>query len=135
MTSGENVTVTEVDPNDDRWSLTGLVCTQIGIGGVPEPVPGLTVNLAARQVVLDQRPAAAARRAARHHVHVHELVHPEVDADTRQAGRERDCRAVAVDTHRDRIGRATSFGCDDLRPVGLGDGHVAAGSGRHLRVE
>ena len=135
LTSGENVTVTEVDPNDDRWSVTGLVCTQVGINGQPEPVPGVTVNQAARQVGADKRPTAATRRAARHHLHVHEHLHPEVDPHPRQAGGQRDRGPVAVDTHRDRVGRATAVGYDDLRSVGLATGHVATGSGRHLRVE
>ena len=56
LTSGESVTVTETDPNDDRWALTGLTCTQIGTGGLPEPIPGATINLAARQAVLANVP-------------------------------------------------------------------------------
>jgi uncharacterized repeat protein (TIGR01451 family) len=57
LTSGNTITVTETDPNDDRWGLTSLACTQIGANGQPQPVPSATVNLAARQVVLANIPA------------------------------------------------------------------------------
>ncbi len=56
LTSGESVTLTEVDPADDRWALTNLVCTEIGAGGAAQPVAGATINLAARQVVLTNVP-------------------------------------------------------------------------------
>jgi len=56
LTSGNTVTVTEVDPNDDRWALSSLNCTQIGAGGATEQVPGATFNVAARQVVLNDVP-------------------------------------------------------------------------------
>ena len=56
VTSGETVTVTETDAGDDRWTVTGLACTQTGLNGQPEPVPGATLNLAARQVVLTNIP-------------------------------------------------------------------------------
>ena len=36
LTSGNTVTVTETDPNDDRWVLTSLVCTEIGANGQPQ---------------------------------------------------------------------------------------------------
>ncbi len=57
LVRGDTVTVTEADPGDDRWALTDLTCTQIGAGGQPEPVPGVSVNRAARQVVLAAVPA------------------------------------------------------------------------------
>ncbi|MDN5768466.1 MAG: DUF11 domain-containing protein, partial [Humibacillus sp.] len=56
LTTGNTVTVTEKDPNDDRWALTGLTCTQIGANGQPEPVPGVTTSIAGRQVVLANVP-------------------------------------------------------------------------------
>ncbi|OFE16549.1 hypothetical protein BA895_02850 [Humibacillus sp. DSM 29435] len=56
LTTGDSVTVTENDPNDDRWSLTGLSCTQVGANGRPEAVPGVTLNLAGRQVTLADVP-------------------------------------------------------------------------------
>ena len=59
LTSGNTVTVTETDPNDDRWTLTGLTCTEIGANGQPQQVPRATLNLAARQVVLTNVPPPA----------------------------------------------------------------------------
>ena len=59
LTSGNTVTVTETDPNDDRWTLTALTCTEIGANGLPQQVPGATLNLAARQVVLNNVPPPA----------------------------------------------------------------------------
>ena len=56
LTSGESVTLTEVDPADDRWALTNLVCTEIGANGLAQPVAGATFNLAARQAVLTNVP-------------------------------------------------------------------------------
>ena len=58
LVSGNTVTVTEVDPNDDRWVLTGLTCTQYSADGASQvPITGTTVNLAARQAVLTKVPA------------------------------------------------------------------------------
>ena len=58
LTSGNTVTVTENDPNDDRWELTGLTCKQYAADGTTlVDVPGATLNLAARQVVLNNVPA------------------------------------------------------------------------------
>ena len=57
LTSGETITVTEADPDDDRWALTTITCTQVGANGQPQPVPGMSVDLAARQVVLANIPA------------------------------------------------------------------------------
>ena len=56
LTTGNTVVVTENDPNDDRWSLTGLTCTQIGANGQPEPLPGAILNLAGRQATLTNVP-------------------------------------------------------------------------------
>ncbi|MFZ1286350.1 MAG: DUF5979 domain-containing protein, partial [Candidatus Phosphoribacter sp.] len=57
LTSGNTVTVTENDPNDDRWQLTGLTCKQYAANGVTlVDVPGASLNLAARQVVLNDVP-------------------------------------------------------------------------------
>ncbi|MGB8383094.1 MAG: choice-of-anchor K domain-containing protein, partial [Dermatophilaceae bacterium] len=58
LTSGNAVTVTENDPNDDRWELTGLTCKQYAADGTTlVDVPGATLNPAARQVVLNTVPA------------------------------------------------------------------------------
>ncbi|MET0864942.1 MAG: DUF5979 domain-containing protein, partial [Nakamurella sp.] len=57
LVSGNTVTVTETDPGDDRWSLTGLICKQYAANGVDlVDVPGATLNTAARQVVLANIP-------------------------------------------------------------------------------
>ncbi len=57
LTSGESVTVTETDPNDDRWALTGLTCKQYAADGTTlVDVPGVTVNVSARQAVLSNVP-------------------------------------------------------------------------------
>ena len=56
LVSGNTVTVTETDPADDRWSLTALSCTQVDAAGAVQPLPGATINIAARQVVLSNIP-------------------------------------------------------------------------------
>ena len=57
LVSGNTVTVTENDPGDDRWSMTNLACQQYAADGVTLlAVPGATVTLAARKVVLDNIP-------------------------------------------------------------------------------
>jgi hypothetical protein len=53
LVSGNTVTITENDPNDDRWEVTGLTCKQYAADGTTVvDVPGATLNLAARQAVL-----------------------------------------------------------------------------------
>jgi uncharacterized repeat protein (TIGR01451 family) len=56
LTSGDTVTVTETDPSDDRWSLSGLTCQQFNAAGQLVDMPG-TTNLAARKVTLTNVPA------------------------------------------------------------------------------
>ncbi len=56
LLTGNAVSVTEGDPADDRWSLTGLTCQQYNALGVLVDLPG-TGNLAARRVSLDPVPA------------------------------------------------------------------------------
>src|SRR5664279_3697900 len=57
LTSGNTVTITETDPGDDRWSLTGLACTEVNAAGVLVPATWVTTNLAARQTLLANVPA------------------------------------------------------------------------------
>ena len=57
LTSGNTVTVTETDPGDDRWSLTGLACTEYNAAGAQVPATWVTANLAARQALLSNVPA------------------------------------------------------------------------------
>jgi len=57
LTSGNTVTITETDPGDDRWSLTGLACTEVNAAGVVVPATWVTTNLAARQTLLANVPA------------------------------------------------------------------------------
>lgn len=52
LLSGNTVTVTEADPADDRWSLTGLTCQQYNAQGQLVPMAG-TTDLAQRRVSLD----------------------------------------------------------------------------------
>ena len=56
LTSGNTVTVTETDPGDDRWSLTGLACTEFNAAGDQVPATWVTANLAARQALLTNVP-------------------------------------------------------------------------------
>lgn len=56
---GDTATVTEVDPADDRWSVTGIACTEIAADGVTVvPLPQAAYNTAARQLVLTNVPAS-----------------------------------------------------------------------------
>ncbi len=55
-TSGGTLTITETDPGDDRWTVTGITCTQLSATGAIEPVPGLAATITARQVVLNAIP-------------------------------------------------------------------------------
>lgn len=56
LLTGNTVTVTEADPADDRWSLTGLTCQQYNAQGQLVAMEG-TTNLAQRRVSLDPVPA------------------------------------------------------------------------------
>lgn len=58
LTSGNTVTITETNPSDDRWALTGLTCQQWNANGTAlVDVPRATLNLAARQAILSNVPA------------------------------------------------------------------------------
>ena len=131
LTSGNSVTVTETDPLDDRWTLTGLTCTQASAAGPQEPVPGATLNLAAAPGRAGEHPATTEPQPTRHHVHVHEHIHAEGDADAGQAGQQRHGRAVAVDVAGDRRS-APGIRNDDLGALGVAGGHDAARRGRRL---
>ena len=45
LTSGNTVGVTETDPGDDRWVLTGLACTELAANGTAQPMRNATINV------------------------------------------------------------------------------------------
>ena len=135
LTSGNTVTVTETDPNDDRWTLTGPDVHRdrrqrpAPAGPARHAQPGRPPGGA------DQRPAAGEREPARHHLHLHQHLHPAGHAHPGQAGPERDGGSQPVDADRHRLGRAAPVGDGDLRSVGFDAGHRPAGPGRHLHAQ